>query len=313
MTLKRERVLVVDDDPALAAGVRELLSLEGYRVSVLHDGRAAVDRISSRPPDLVVLDVQLPDRSGFEVLREVRATGFRRKILLLSSFGDEVHKVLGLDAGANDYLTKPFSPQELVARVRSHLRDQSDRVEAPREGLRKPRRVLRTIMFLDMVGYSRTVSRNEALGLALLKIFRRNVGAAIHRHGGAIIDSPGDGFMAAFESALQAVQCGLDLLRRLEDRNQSVKRAERIRVRVGIHFGDVLQTADALRGNTVNIAARLQEIGRPGSLTVSEEVFQAVEGRISCGVRRVGTRRLKNIRQPKTLYRLILTPSPATR
>jgi len=305
MTVLRQRVLVVDDDPAVAKGLRQLLSREGYRVSVAHEGRVAIERISANPPDLVILDVRLPDRSGFEVLRQIRTTGFRQKVLLLSSLDDEVHKVVGLEAGANDYITKPFAAQELVARVRSHLRDQPEDARALGTILGRPRRVLRTVMFLDMEGYSRRVNRNEAKGLALLGILRRTVAQAIRRHHGSIVDSPGDGVMASFESALQAVQCGLDIHRRLEERNRSVSASEKIRVRAGVHFGDVLKLGNALRGNTVNIAARLQESGRPGSLTVSEEVLHAVEGRMQCVVRRVGLRRFKNIREPKTVYRLL--------
>jgi DNA-binding response OmpR family regulator len=313
MTDTRQRVLVVDDDPALAAGLGELLSQEGYRVSIVHEGRAAIEKASGRPPDLVILDVQLPDRSGFEVLRQLRAAGFRRKILMLSSLRDEVHKVVGLDAGANDFITKPFAPQELVARVRSHLRDQQADVGGSATGSRGQRRLLRAIVFMDMEGYSRRVSRNEALGLSLLGILRRTLVRTIRRHNGSIIDSPGDAFMASFESALQAVECGLDVHRRLERRNRSVPTVERIRVRVGVHFGDVLEIGDALRGNTVNIASRLEEIGRPGSLTVSEEVLHAVEGRLACTVRRVGVRRFKNIHQSKTVYRILPSPSPAQR
>ena len=170
---------------------------------------------------------------------------------------------------------------------------------------------MRTILFADMEGYSRRVDRNEALGLALLAVLRRTVTQAIVRHNGVIIDSPGDGFMASFESALQAVRCGLDLHRRFERRNRSVPPVERIRVRVGIHFGDVLEIRGAIRGTTVNIAARLQELGRPGTLTVSEEVLHAVEGRIPCVTRRMGVRRLKNIRRPTMVYRLMLPPSPS--
>jgi len=313
MTHLRQHVMVVDDDPALAAGVGELLTQEGYRVTIAYTGLAAMRKMAARPPDLVILDVQLPDRSGFEVLRQLRSRGFQQKILMLSSVRNEVHKVVGLDAGADDYITKPFSPQELVARVRSHLRERPWRSDLPEVAQGPRRRMLRAIMFMDMEGYSRRINRDEALGLALLEVLRRTVSRAIHRYGGTIIDSPGDAVMAAFESALEAVRCGFMIQRQLDRRNRSVSGHEHIRLRVGIHAGDVLKVGNALRGNTVNIAARLQAIGQPGSLTVSEEVLEAVRGRHPCTVRRIGVRQLKNIRQPKTVYMLRSLQSSARR
>jgi two-component system phosphate regulon response regulator PhoB len=114
-------VLVVDDDTELCQLLSEYLATEGYVVETVHTGLRGVERALEGDHAIVVLDVMLPDLKGFEVLRRVRAQS-RRPILMLTARGDEPDKVAGLDAGADDYITKPFSTQELLARIRAVLR-----------------------------------------------------------------------------------------------------------------------------------------------------------------------------------------------
>lgn len=116
-----ESIMVVEDEPALADALRFNLERQGYRVTVLHDGHAAVREIEQAHPDLVILDVMLPGLDGFEVCRRVRLRS-SVPILMLTARGEEVDRVLGLEIGADDYLTKPFSLRELQARVRALLR-----------------------------------------------------------------------------------------------------------------------------------------------------------------------------------------------
>jgi len=116
------RILVVEDDPAIAVALEDDLRLEGHAVEVVHDGEAAVGRGRQGAFDLVLLDIMLPKKDGFEVCRELRKAGVESKILMLTARGSESEKVLGLELGADDYVTKPYSPKELRARVRAHLR-----------------------------------------------------------------------------------------------------------------------------------------------------------------------------------------------
>jgi DNA-binding response OmpR family regulator len=116
-----ESIVVVEDEPALADALRFNLERQGYRVTVLHDGHSAVREIEERRPDLVILDVMLPGLDGFEVCRRVRLRS-SVPILMLTARGEEVDRVLGLEIGADDYLTKPFSLREMLARVRALLR-----------------------------------------------------------------------------------------------------------------------------------------------------------------------------------------------
>jgi len=116
-----ERILIVDDEPIVSEVVQRYLIREGYQVSVAADGRAALKEARDNPPDLVVLDLMLPEIDGLEVCRQLRASS-SVPIIMLTAKGEESDKILGLGLGADDYLTKPFSPGELIARVNAVLR-----------------------------------------------------------------------------------------------------------------------------------------------------------------------------------------------
>jgi len=116
------RVLVVEDEPALAFSLKLDLETEGYHVETVSDGEAAVRRAREGEFDLILLDVMLPRKDGFEVSRELRRAGVSSYIIMLTAKAQEAEKVLGLEIGADDYMTKPFSPRELRARVKAVLR-----------------------------------------------------------------------------------------------------------------------------------------------------------------------------------------------
>ena len=129
------RILVVEDEPAILRGLTDTLRLEGHEIATASDGDAGYRLARETKPDLIVLDLMLPRMSGYEVCRKLRADGLRVPILILSARGDEADRILGLDIGADDYMGKPFSLRELVARVRALLRrtasttDLADRLE----------------------------------------------------------------------------------------------------------------------------------------------------------------------------------------
>jgi DNA-binding response OmpR family regulator len=116
------RILVVEDEPAIAFGLEADLKAEGYDVEVVGDGEAAVRRARESSFGLILLDVMLPRKSGFEVCRELRRAGVKTPIILLTARSQEVEKIMGLEWGADDYVTKPFSPPELRARIKAVLR-----------------------------------------------------------------------------------------------------------------------------------------------------------------------------------------------
>jgi two-component system, OmpR family, alkaline phosphatase synthesis response regulator PhoP len=116
------RILLVEDEPSLAAGVRDDLQIEGYVVDVVTDGDVASSRGLQGQYDLILLDVMLPRKDGFTVCRELRGAGIHTPVIMLTARGQEADKVLGLELGADDYITKPFSRRELQSRVKAALR-----------------------------------------------------------------------------------------------------------------------------------------------------------------------------------------------
>ncbi|SFF64814.1 two-component system, OmpR family, response regulator BaeR [Fontimonas thermophila] len=117
-----ERILIVEDETKIAALLRDYFMHAGYDVEVLHRGDEVADALRRRPADLVVLDLQLPGKDGLTVCRELRGTGGGPAIMMLTARVDEVDRLLGLELGADDYVCKPFSPREVVARAKAILR-----------------------------------------------------------------------------------------------------------------------------------------------------------------------------------------------
>jgi DNA-binding response OmpR family regulator len=121
-TQRRAKILVVEDEPAMVAGLRDNFEFEGYEVITAQDGIEGLERALDESPDLVVLDVMMPRMSGLEVCKQLRAKRASLPIIMLTARGQEIDKVVGLELGADDYVTKPFSIRELLARVKSVLR-----------------------------------------------------------------------------------------------------------------------------------------------------------------------------------------------
>jgi two-component system alkaline phosphatase synthesis response regulator PhoP len=126
--MQLQKILIVEDEPDMALGLRDNFEYEGYEVAVAADGQQGLDRAISDSPDLIVLDVMLPKMSGLDVCRQLRSKGVDLPIIMLTARGQEVDKVIGLEIGADDYVTKPFSIKELLARVRAHLRRKTKQV-----------------------------------------------------------------------------------------------------------------------------------------------------------------------------------------
>src|SRR5256885_11287605 len=119
---KRARILIVEDEPAMVAGLRDNFEYEGYEVISAGDGVEGLDRALSENPDLVVLDVMMPRMSGLDVCKQLKIKQPSLPIIMLTARGQEIDKVVGLELGADDYVTKPFSIRELMARVKAVLR-----------------------------------------------------------------------------------------------------------------------------------------------------------------------------------------------
>src|SRR5213595_598648 len=119
---RRRRILIVEDEPAMVAGLRDNFEYEGYDVITAEDGVAGLERALADDPDLVVLDVMMPRMSGLDVCKQLKVKRPSVPIIMLTARGQEIDKVVGLELGADDYVTKPFSIRELMARVKAVLR-----------------------------------------------------------------------------------------------------------------------------------------------------------------------------------------------
>jgi two-component system response regulator BaeR len=152
-----DRILVVEDEQKLAGLLRDYLVQEGFEVSVLHRGDEVEDWVRAHGADLILLDLMLPGKNGLEVCKALRASGAQLSIIMVTARVDEIDRLLGLELGADDYICKPFSPREVVARVKAVLR-RVKRGDAPNEsGLE-----------LDDAGYKATVSGKD-LGLTAVE------------------------------------------------------------------------------------------------------------------------------------------------
>jgi DNA-binding response OmpR family regulator len=172
-------ILLVDDEPLIIDSLTYSLKREGFDVKVAYDGTQALQSVQEFEPDLIVLDLMLPDISGLEVCRRIR-TGRTTPVIMLTARGEEIDRVLGLEVGADDYLAKPFSFRELLARIRSTLR----RVELDRQASQLQPVTLRQLS-LDPV--ARRVFKGEqelqlsAREFDLLAILMKNAGRALSR------------------------------------------------------------------------------------------------------------------------------------
>ena len=116
------RILIVEDEAAMLQGLKDNLEFEGYLVDTAPEGKLGLEKILNNPYELVLLDVMLPNISGFDICKKARKEGISTPIILLTAKGEEIDKVLGLELGADDYITKPFSLRELLARIKAILR-----------------------------------------------------------------------------------------------------------------------------------------------------------------------------------------------
>jgi len=176
------RVLLVDDDAELAELVGEYLAREGFSLDAEADGTRAVDRAASGDYQLTLLDVMLPGVSGFDVLRALRATS-RIPVLMLTARGDDVDRIVGLELGADDYLSKPFNPRELVARIRAILRRTQPDGGGPGERLPERLSVDDVAVEIDRRLVRRAGAPVEltAVEFALLELLMRAAGSVVRR------------------------------------------------------------------------------------------------------------------------------------
>lgn len=170
-------------------------------------------------------------------------------------------------------------------------------------------RRLAAILAADVVGYSRLMEQDESDTLATLKAQRKEVlQPLVSRHQGRIFKFTGDGVLVEFGSAVNAVQCAIDLQHGMAAANADLPEARRMVLRIGVNLGDVIVEGSDLYGDGVNIAARLEGIAEPGAILISGTAFDYVRNKVKSGIEELGTQTLKNIAEPVRVYRITGTP-----
>jgi two-component system, OmpR family, response regulator VicR len=302
------KILVVEDDPAIQEGLKELLSVEHYLIDKASDGFTAIKKTLQYKPDLILLDLNLPGKGGYDVCRELRGLNYRNPIIILSSKSEQVDKILGLELGADDYITKPFDGRELIARVRANLRKNNPDSEKTSQYEKK----LYTVMFSDMYGYSQKMNHDELAALELLRIHNSIIKDEVKKYHGDIVEVIGDAFLVKFDSATSALESACSIQQNFKRRNQVEREENKILVRIGIHLGEVLVSEDNIKGEVLNIAARVQDLTDPGAVYVTGSVFNVLRNNKNFKMEYKGEFTLKNISKPEELYsvtRLTLEPA----
>jgi class 3 adenylate cyclase len=296
----RPHIVVVEDEATQRQLLADYLAGQNFRVSAVDSGAALHRLVEREVPALVLLDVGLPGEDGFALVRRLRERSSRIGIIMVTSAADTVDRVVGLETGADDYITKPFEPRELLARVRSVLRRGSPEREAA-----SARRIT-AILAADVAGYSRLVGDDEEGTLARLRALRTGlIDREIDAHRGRIVRIMGDGILVEFSSAADAVRCAVAVQRGMAAAAEEPAE-RRLQFRVGINVGDVLADGDDILGDSVNIAARLEAIADPGGICLSAAAYEQVRGKLDLTVDDIGETELKNIARPVHAYRVVL-------
>lgn len=171
-------------------------------------------------------------------------------------------------------------------------------------------RRLAAILLGDIYGYSRLMHLAEDETVARVKRIKRDVlEPTIAEHDGRVVDTAGDGFLAIFDSPVEAVRCGIVIQQSMEARNAMLAREHWIQYRIGINLGDVLFEDDGVYGDGINVAARLEGIAEPGQIYISGGIYEQVKHKVVCGYKSLGDRQVKNITDPVKVYRVLPDPS----
>ncbi|HSR17431.1 MAG TPA: response regulator, partial [Ignavibacteriaceae bacterium] len=234
------KILIVEDDPGILLGLQELLKSEFYDISTSSNGKEGYSKALTENPDLILLDVNLPELNGFDVCRKLRGKNFYNPIIMLTSRSEQMDKVLGLEIGADDYVVKPFDTREILARIRSQLRRKEREYETCKDE-EVYRKKLLSIMFTDIKDYSKKMNLNEKLAIEALREHNRIMKNAISEFNGNVVEIIGDSFLASFESASDAAECAVDMQKRFGIYNSNKSSDDKIEIRISIHLGDVVQ------------------------------------------------------------------------
>jgi len=167
-------------------------------------------------------------------------------------------------------------------------------------------RKLRAILSADVKGYSLLMADNELATITTLKSYQQKMTSLIQQHQGRVVDSPGDNMLAEFASAVNAVECAVEIQKALKENNAEIPEDKRLNFRIGINIGDVVQDGDRIYGSGVNVAARIEGLADPGGICISRNTYDHVKDKVQYGFEYLGEHEVKNIKEPVRVYRIYL-------
>ena len=311
----KNKILVIEDDPAILTALEDFLSAKNYEIVTSQDGLEGLNIALNEHPDLILLDLNLPSLNGFEVCRKLREEKFINPILIITASDEQIDEIVGLEIGADDFIKKPYKLREVLARIRANLRrsewlSTSTDDDAESLGDQRIKRNLKCVMFTDIKDYSKKMHSDEHSALLLLQNHNQILKDAIYEHRGKIIEIIGDAFLVSFNSVVKAVKCGAAIQNSFKKYNVGKKEKNKIELRIGIHLGDLIEFEGKLKGDTLNIAARIQQNAEPARVYMSESVYLAVKGKTGFNFEMSGVNKFKNISEPITTYYIVDTDNP---
>ena len=172
-------------------------------------------------------------------------------------------------------------------------------------------RKLRAILSADVKGYSLLMSDNETLTVKTLKSYRALMSEQIEEQSGRVVDAPGDNLLAEFSSAVDAVQCAVEIQKILKEKNDDLPLDKRLEFRIGVNIGDVIQDEDSLYGEGINIAARIEGLADAGGVCISRSTYDQTKNKLTLGYEYIGEHAVKNIKDPVRVYKLLMADEDA--
>jgi len=174
-------------------------------------------------------------------------------------------------------------------------------------------RKLRAILSADVKGYSILMADDEVFTIKTIKEYRDIISRCIEQHNGRVVDSPGDNVLSEFASAVDAVQCAVEIQKQLKIENDRLVEDKRLEFRIGVNIGDVVQDEDRIYGDSVNIAARIEGLADPAGICVSRGAYDQIKKKLGFGFEYMGEHPVKNISEPVRVYKVLMdsdSPKP---
>jgi len=330
------RVLAVDDEPGVANAVARILERENFEVTPVASAEAALESVAQRDFAMILSDNLMPGMKGLELLPLVMRLRPRCRRILITGYTELNDAIEAFNRGIlHRYMAKPWqrgalidmvneewsayfreleASRELNAREQS-LTERTHLVEdalallkraglgaAPVQQQAPLERKLAVVLHGDVVGFSRLMGADHEGTMRSLTQCRELVQTRVHQFRGRLVNAVGDALLAEFPSAVDAVQCAMEVQGDIGNSTQEGPGDRRMSLRLGINIGDVLVKDRELYGEGVNVAARLQALAAPGGVCISESVQRYVKGRLPYTFEYLGEQALKNISDPVGAY-----------